>query len=199
MKPIVEGHAINTYSFCPRRCYYEYIEHVFYHNEYTIAGKLLHGHVDQIGLEKRGERELSRSLYLSSEKLGLSVRCDVVEEAQGKIYPVEYKRGKLADWENNFLQLCAQGIILEENLGLSISFGYLFFYGSHHRQKVMFTDPLREKTLDVIEKIRQLHAERKAPKGIDDWKKCKKCSLVDYCLPKERMQLKGKIPWEHFI
>lgn len=124
--PLVEAHAINTYAYCPRRCYYEYVERVFYHNVYTLHGKLLHEHVDQFGQEHRGERQVIRSLLFKSQSLGLVAKCDIVEEKNGQIYPVEYKRGKLADWENNHLQLCAQALLLEEHLGHPISYGLLF-------------------------------------------------------------------------
>ncbi|WP_124726789.1 CRISPR-associated protein Cas4 [Staphylospora marina] len=198
MEIFVEAHAINAYAYCPRRCYYEYVERVFYHNVYTIHGKLLHEHVDHAGREHRGERQLYRSLYLRSERLGLSVRCDVIEEAEGVLYPVEYKRGKQAGWENNHLQLCAQGLALEEWIGRKIPFGYLFYYGSFRREKVIFDDALRERTIQTIKAIRALHLQDQPPEGIDEWFRCKKCSMVDYCLPQERARLKGKVPWERF-
>jgi CRISPR-associated exonuclease Cas4 len=197
--PTVEGHALNAYVFCPRRCYYEYVEKTFYHNVYTMHGKLLHEHVDHVGRETRGEREGYRSVFLYSEKYGLSIRCDLIEEEQGQIYPVEYKRGKAADWENNVLQVCAQALALEEYLRKQVDFGYLFFYGSHQRKKVIFDEEIRRRTIEVIGLIRELYLSDNPPAGIDDWKKCCKCSLVDYCLPRERRQLRGKIRWERFI
>ncbi|WP_168188632.1 CRISPR-associated protein Cas4 [Thermoflavimicrobium daqui] len=196
----IEGHAINAYVYCPRRCYYEYVERVFYHNVYTIHGKLLHEHVDEVGQEKRGERQLYRSLFLQSQKLGLSIRCDVVEEKNGCLYPVEYKRGQLANWENNQMQLCAQALALEELIGKEVPFGYLFFYGSFRRQKVEFTTELREKTIEIIAVIRKMYQEKNSPpSGIDDWSRCRHCSMVDYCLPQDRANLKGKVLWELFI
>jgi CRISPR-associated exonuclease Cas4 len=199
MEVPVEAHAINAYVYCPRRCYYEYVERVFYHNVYTIHGKLLHEHVDHDGREHRGDRQLYRSLYLFSERLGLSVRCDVIEEAEGAMYPVEYKRGRQMGWENNQLQLCAQGLALEEHLGNKVPFGYLFYYGSFRREKVEFDDSLRERTMQVIKEIRDLYLLDQPPEGIDEWSRCKHCSMVDYCLPLERVRLKGKVPWERFI
>jgi CRISPR-associated exonuclease Cas4 len=199
MEIFVEGHAINTYVFCPRRCFYEYVEKVFYHNVYTVHGQLLHQHVDTMGREKRADRELYRSLFLYSQQHGFVVRCDVVEEANGEIYPVEYKRGKQGDWENNQLQLCAQGMALEEAYQLPVEYGYLFFYGSQLREKIVLDSHLREKTIATIEQIRGLYHLKQPPAGIDDWKKCRKCSLVEYCLPMERNTLKGKVAWERFI
>lgn len=199
MKLKVEAHAINAYAYCPRRCYYEYVERVFYHNIYTVHGKLLHDHVDDFGKEKRGERKTYRSLYLHSETLGLVVRCDLVEEKGDKIYPVEYKRGRYAHWENNHLQLCAQALALEEALNRKIEYGYLFFYGSFRRKRVTFDESLRKKTVETIDAIRGLYERECPPDGIEDWSRCKKCSMVDYCLPLERKSLRGKVAWEHFI
>ncbi|WP_091837109.1 CRISPR-associated protein Cas4 [Marininema halotolerans] len=196
---MVEAHAINTYAYCPRRCYYEYVEKVFYHNVYTIHGKLLHDHVDQPGYEQRGERELTRSLIFRSSRLGLVVKCDIVEEAGGEIYPVEYKRGSMSDWENNYLQLCAQAMAMEDKLGTTISYGFIFFYASQRRIRVDINEKLRESTNEVIRTIRNLFQQSTPPEGIDDWSRCKNCSLVHYCLPQERKKLKGKIPWERFI
>lgn len=197
--PWVEAHAINTYAYCPRRCYYEYVERVFYHNLYTVHGKLLHQHADRPGQEYRGERQLIRSLFFRSEALGLVARCDIVEEENGEIYPVEYKRGKMADWENNDMQLCAQALLLEEYMGFSVSTGYLFFYGSQRRLQVDLDADLRKKTLNVIESIRELYQKSTPPDGIDEWSRCKHCSMVDYCLPQDRKKLRGKIQWERFI
>lgn len=197
--PLVEAHAINTYAYCPRRCYYEYVERVFYHNVYTVHGKLLHEHVDQFGQEHRGERQVIRSLFFKSQRLGLVAKCDIVEERNGQIYPVEYKRGKIADWENNHLQLCAQALLLEEHLGHPISYGLLFFYSSNRRMKVNLDSALRQKTLEVIESIRSLYQQSVPPDGIDEWPRCKHCSMVDYCMPQDRSKLRGKVQWEHFI
>jgi CRISPR-associated exonuclease Cas4 len=199
MEPLVEAHALNAYAYCPRRCYYEYVERVFYHNVYTIHGKLLHEHVDQYGQERRGERQVIRAVFFTSHSLGLVAKCDMVEEANGAVYPVEYKRGKWAVWENNELQLCAQALLMEEWLEKEISYGYLYFYGSNRRMKVEFTQQLREKTLQAIESIRQLYQQPVPPAGINERRRCRHCSMIDYCLPQERQQLRGNVQWEHFI
>ncbi|MBS7531171.1 CRISPR-associated protein Cas4 [Hazenella sp. IB182353] len=195
----MEGHAINTFVYCPRRCYYEYVERVFYHNMYTIHGKILHHRVDHMGKEHREEREIYRSLFVCSEQYRLTVRCDIVESSEGHIYPVEYKRGKMSNWENNKMQLCAQALALEDTLQCSIPYGYLFFYGSYQRKKIDFDLSLRNETIGVIKEIQDLYRRTEPPEGINDWTKCKKCSLVDYCLPMDRMKLKGKIEWGRFI
>lgn len=111
-----------------------------------------------------GERQLFRSLYLRSESLGLSVRCDVIEEVNGSVYPVEYKRGQQAGWENNHLQLCVQGLALEEQIDREVAFGYLFYYGSFRREKVMVDNLVIKIANQGVIKPKDFHDEMGEPR-----------------------------------
>ena len=73
MDVLVEAHAINAYAYCPRRCYYEYVEGVFYHNAYTIHGKLLHERVDRFGRELRGNGKFT--VPSTCDRNGWGFRC----------------------------------------------------------------------------------------------------------------------------
>jgi len=88
---------------------------------------------------------------------------------------------------------------LEERIGRAVPFGYLFYYGSFRREKVMLDEELRERTRQAIEAIRSLYELERPPAGIDEGHRCQKCSMVDYCLPQERGRLKGRVAWERFI
>src|SRR5436305_1322207 len=71
---------------------------------------------------KDGDTLHTRSLALSSEGLGITGVLDVLEERAGDSYPVETKHGsaprdedgKAGFWDNDAVQLCAQGLLLEE-------------------------------------------------------------------------------------
>jgi hypothetical protein len=59
-------------------------------------------------------------VQISSERLGISGKLDLVEEKNGLVYPVEYKRGagpggdngQPLYWENDAIQFCAQEELL---------------------------------------------------------------------------------------
>ena len=53
-------------------------------------------------------------------RLHLSGFADVVEENEGHLTPIEYKKGKMGEWLNDHVQLCAQALCLEEMLGCQI-------------------------------------------------------------------------------
>ncbi|MCV4594326.1 hypothetical protein OFC51_35335, partial [Escherichia coli] len=59
----------------------------------------------------------STAVTVSSERLGLIAKIDVLESAGGRVRPIEYKRGRprSADeplWEPELVQLCAQVMLL---------------------------------------------------------------------------------------
>jgi CRISPR-associated protein Cas1 len=88
--------ALNQVSYCPRLYYLEYVEAVMPTNEYVEDGIFQHRRVNDPQLEhrtrKEGEALHTRSVSLSSERLGLSAKLDLMEEKDGAAYPVEYKR-----------------------------------------------------------------------------------------------------------
>jgi len=38
--------ALNQYDYCPRRCYYLFVENTFLDNEHTVEGSLQHTRAD---------------------------------------------------------------------------------------------------------------------------------------------------------
>jgi CRISPR-associated exonuclease Cas4 len=60
---------------------------------------------------------------------------DAVEETDGLLIPVEYKKGKMGKHLNDHFQLCAAALCLEEKTGKSIAYGEIFYYGNRRRQK----------------------------------------------------------------
>ena len=139
---------------------------------------------------------VARALRISSAKLGVSGISDVVEfhreKAGARLHgqegfwrpvPVEYKRGKPKDGEEDVSQLVLQALCLEEMLCCHIPVGYLFYDEIHRRQKVEITQDLREFVLHTLAEMHKEYSRRATPK-VKVTKKCRNCSLKDLCLPK---------------
>ena len=90
----------------------------------------------------------------------------------------------MGNWLNDQVQLCLQGLLLEEKTGVSIPHGYIFYIGSKRRRKVPFDKELREATHRYIAEARTLLDSRKIPKPIHD-NRCNGCSVRPICLPDE--------------
>ncbi len=176
---------INTYVFCPRRFYYESVEGHQVVNEHVEEGKIKHEHVHTAVTHRRkGDKMISRRQYLASDALGVSGYTDLVEEKNGVPYPVEFKKAGIGNWLNDQVQLCLQGLLLEEKTGVSIPHGYIFYIGSKRRRKVPFDKELRETTLRYVAEARSLLDSRKIPKPVHD-NRCNGCSVRSICLPDE--------------
>ena len=176
---------INTYVFCPRRFYYESVEGHQVINDHVEEGKIKHENVHTAVTDrKKGDKTISRRQYLASEALGVSGYTDLVEEKDGIPYPVEFKKAGTGNWLNDQVQLCLQGLLLEEKTGVSIPHGYIFYIGSKRRRKVPFDAELREATRRYVAEAQSLLDSRKIPKPIHD-NRCNGCSVRPICLPDE--------------
>ena len=176
---------INTYVFCSRRFYYESVEGHQVVNAHVEEGKIKHEHVHTAVTHRRkGDKTISRRQYLASDALGVSGYTDLVEEKDGIPYPVEFKKAGMGNWLNDQVQLCLQGLLLEEKTGVSIPHGYVFYIGSKRRRKVPFDAELRATTLRYVAEARALLDSRKIPKPVHD-NRCNGCSVRPICLPDE--------------
>jgi CRISPR-associated protein Cas1 len=197
---LIPVRALNQVTYCRRLYYLEYVEAVMPTNEHVEDGIFQHRRVDDPDLQgrprKEGEAVHTRSVQLSSERLGLTAKLDMVEEKGGKVYPVEYKRGGGPAgpdgppcWDNDAVQLCAQGMLLEEELGVPISSGVLYYAGSKTRVEVPLDDGLRAKTLHAVQAIRELSARDAPPEPLPSElrHRCFGCSLLTVCQPEETL------------
>jgi CRISPR-associated exonuclease Cas4 len=103
--------------------------------------------------------------------------------------PIERKRGDRY-FENDVIQLCAYGLLLEEYLGKPVDTGILYLFGTNRRAEIALTDSIKQKTISVIEDIRSMTPDS-IPGFVDNPKKCTKCSVQLYCLPYESHVLEG--------
>jgi len=182
--------ALQHYLFCPRQCALIHVERLWFENKFTAEGKVMHERVDMGGDRDRGSVRIEYSLGLVCRELGLVGQADVVEFHRSDKesgwwtpYPVEYKRGKPKKDNSDKVQLCAQGLCLEEMYGVSIPEGALFYGKTRRRQQVLFNAELREETADTARRLHDMIRDRLTPEPFYD-SKCDSCSFVDFCMPR---------------
>lgn len=189
MEEFVFLSALNQYDYCPRRCYYIFVENIFVENEHTVEGTLQHARANSGETSTRDGALQLRSVYLYAQQLGVCGKADVIEERDGELYPIEHKKGKRGRWTNDALQLCAQALCLEEMTEREVSKGYIYYATTGRRQEVVFTPELRRQTLATIAAVRQLIDSGTRPPN-PYTARCRGCSLYDICLPKETERLR---------
>ena len=193
--PLIPARMLNEYVYCPRLAYLEWVQKEFEDSSDTVQGRHVHRRVDKQGGSLPppdadfDTMKPARSVELSSPKLDLVAKIDLVEGEDGEVVPVDYKRGKRPHiprhaYDPERVQLCAQGLLLEAH-GYKCSAGILYFAGSKERVRVPFDEELRTLTIDSLRGLRNLADSGQIPAPLEDSPKCPRCSLVGICLPDE--------------
>lgn len=181
LEPIMVS-ALNHYLYCQRRCALVHVEQVWDENLYTMRGRATHENVDIESSHTLEGVRYERALPIWSKRLNLVGKADLVEFHEAIPYPVEYKSGKRKEFQNDYLQLCAQAICLEEMFGVTVEKGAIFWHASRERKEVVFTESARSKVEEVAAAVHRMVAEKIVPPPVND-KRCKDCSLKGSCMP----------------
>lgn len=198
-QPLIPARMLNEFAYCPRLCYIEWIQGEFEDSADTVDGRYQHRRVDR----KEGtvphedfDEFHAKSVYVSSENVGVTARIDYLEGQDGMVTPVDYKRGFAPDipegaYEPERVQLCAQGLVLRDN-GFQCDRGIIYFVRSKKRVEIPLDHDLVARTLELIKDLRIAADIGVIPPPLEDSPKCPRCSLVGICLPDEINVLKGK-------
>ena len=189
---LVPARMLNEYAYCPRLFFLEWVDQLWAPNTDTAEGDHTHRRVDAGGgavpLPGEGEVRAARSVELSSERLGIIAKLDLLEGADGSVTPVDTKKGRPARdgtaWDADAVQVCAQVLLLREH-GYRVERGEIFYAETRQRVAVEATPSLVTRTLRIAEEARALAARPVPPPPLRSDPKCARCSLNGICLPDE--------------
>lgn len=201
---LVPARMVNEALYCERLMYLEWVQGEWSDNLFTVDGKAVHRRVNE---EEKPLRQApdegdqaeearpyqARSVWLSSERLGLTAKIDLVEVDGGAVVPVEYKRSSAPDvpggaYLPELAQVCAQVLLLREH-GYACDHGEIYYAKDRRRVPIAIEDWLVDRTLRAVERARELADIGMLPPPLVDSPKCHGCSLVGICLPDETQAL----------
>lgn len=182
--------GIQHFAFCERQWALIHIEKQWEENVLTVEGKQMHARVDDpYFAETRNNIRIVRSVPLVSKSLGLYGVADAIEYWQDpgdisstKIHIIEYKRGKPKVDDRDEVQLCAQGMCLEEMVGVKTDSAYLFYGETRHRHRVDLDETLRARVRKLTARMHDLYEKGITPM-VKKQSKCRNCSLENICVP----------------
>lgn len=214
--------ALQHWLYCPRQCALIHVEQAWAENRFTAEGLVMHKKAHEGPDETRTGVRITRGMPVASQGLGLAGQCDVVEfhpergdmkfeisdlknnadyelganlKSMRSVMPVEYKRGKPKAHRADEVQLCAQGICLEEMLGIPVQRGSLYYGEKRRRTDVVFDAELRELVRTTVTEIRQCLDSGITPTAEYQPRRCDACSLIDICQPHAMRLKNGAAAW----
>lgn len=197
----VPARMLNEYAYCPRLFFLEWVDQLWADSADTAEGDWRHRRVDAGGgavpLPGEGVVKAARSVELSSERLGITAKLDLVEGVDGGVVPVDTKKGRPprdgGGWDADNVQVCAQVLLLREH-GYTVERGELYYAQTRERVPVEITESLIARTLEIVEAARTVAARLVPPPPLKSSPKCARCSLVGICLPDEVNVLASRGP-----
>lgn len=189
---LLPARMVNEYVYCPRLFYLEWVEARFADNDDTRLGQQVHRKVDtETGaapLPEDGELRQARSVTLSSERLGVIAKLDLVEGDGGSVVPVDYKKGSPqpdgSPWPSDEVQICLQAVLLREH-GYRCEHAELWYAETRQRVRVELTPERLSWAADQVAGARGVADQTRPPLPLMESPKCPRCSLVGLCLPDE--------------
>jgi CRISPR-associated protein Cas1 len=158
---------------------------------------------------ERGETIHSRSAMLSSDRLGVVAKMDLIEvklaargaddlfatyEAQS-VTPVDYKAGAPRQgaevnelWDTDRMQLGLQILILRDN-GYTCNEGVIYYRATKQRVRLAMTPKIEQWIVGKIADARTVATSPDIPPPLVNSPKCVRCSLAPVCLPDETRML----------
>lgn len=195
---VVPARMVNEFVYCPRLFHLEWVQSRFATNDDVEQGLYVHRVVDQPGgtmpEPEDSHPELlagrrARSVWLTSENLGVTAKIDLVEvEQDGSVVPVDYKKGSPdrggRPWPADEVQSVLQALILRD-AGYSVTTAEIW-YDTTRERVVIDIDKEREvRTRKNVADLWQVATADIAPPPLVNSPKCPRCSLVGICLPDE--------------
>ena len=98
--PLIPVRMVNEWVYCPRLAYLEWIEGEWAESGDTAEGRRVHARVDEGGGYLPAPEDLdeemtrAKAVTMSSERLGIIAKMDVVEADGRMAMPVDFKKGK---------------------------------------------------------------------------------------------------------
>lgn len=181
---------LKQYTYCPRILYFNRcLPAVRPITEKMAEGK--RAQEDEQGREVRrqlrtygfhsGQRCFDVALY--SGKLGVSAIVDLVilrPDSQEIAVPVDYKLSDLAG-EHFRLQLACYGLLVEEEMGLLVPYGFIYLMPERRAQKVPILRRDRERIKAALAEMREIVAAERMPAMTTRPTRCVNCEFRRFC------------------
>lgn len=184
----VRVNDIKQYFYCPRIVFYQYSMPVEKKTTWKMEqGKIEEEKIDQ--LEKRrklsgyklrdGKRQFH--VWLSSERLGLTGKLDLLIDSPEGLFPVDFKFTAGTPHKNHIFQLCGYALLLEESFQRQVDKGFVYLIPKNDAMVFDLTPDLKAETAKVLDEIRSMIEQERMPPPTPVRNRCADCEYRNFC------------------
>lgn len=183
MEELLRVMSLHALAYCERLFYLEEVEELRVADAAVYEGRRMH-------LE--AEDDVHEAFVLEAPALGLKGRIDALRRRDGRLVPIELKKGRAppgdgADtvWRTDRIQVGAYALMLEEAMGEAVEEARVRYFASNSSVSLRVDEALRAEVRAAIERARELRRTVERPPVTDNERLCIRCSLAPVCLPEE--------------
>jgi CRISPR-associated exonuclease Cas4 len=187
--PVITVTDLRQWTYCPRVVYYTSSLGL---RRRPVTFKMQEGRQredEALALERRrtlaryGLHEGTRHIgvVLSSARLGLRGRVDLVIVTSSCLAVVEFKDTPRRPARNHAVQLCAYALLAEERWGLPCPRAFVHSPQTGRTYSIPLSQELRTATLEAITTVRALVAAERFPPPTLHLGRCRECEFRPLC------------------
>ena len=179
---------LKQFEYCPRIVFYNTVIPVDRKSTVKMErGKEIELRLD--ALESRRtlrryrltEGERRYHVWLSSDRLGLSGKLDLLIDTPDACYPVDFKYTRGRPRRNHVMQLGAYAVLVEDVMQRPAPAAFIYFAPSNQLVRLGVTDRLKELVRTQLREIRQMIREQMLPEPTPVRARCEECEFRNYC------------------
>jgi CRISPR-associated exonuclease Cas4 len=179
---------LKQYAYCPRIVFYQYAMPV----QRKATFKMEHGKAVEPKLEQLERRRKLREygleqgercfqVWLTSRRLDLSGRLDLLITTQKALYPVDFKDTLEPVRYNHHIQLCAYAQLVEDCFDRPVPAGFIYRVPRDDVVAIDMTADLHADTSACIDEIRAMIRNELMPPPTKVRGRCVDCEYRNYC------------------
>lgn len=179
---------LKQWLYCPRIVFYHYTMPV----EARSTWKMQEGHAAQDSLERLEKRrkfgrygleEARRqfNIWLSSERLGLTGKLDMLLESAEGLFPVDFKMSSRGAFQNHVMQLAGYALLVEEKWQREAPAGFVYLTLRHEVVEVPLGTEVKQRALEQLAQIRDAIRLQRTPPPTPVRRRCDDCEYRNFC------------------
>ena len=174
---------IKQYAYCP----YQYCMPVNKKTTWKMEqGKIAEAQIDE--LEKRRKLRKYRlaegtrkfHVWLTSKRLGLNGKLDLLIESPEGLFPVDFKMTTGTPHRNHVMQLCGYARLLEDCYQREVTKGFVYLIPKNDAVVFDLTEERKKQADDLIAMIRKMITNQQMPAPPDVRNRCADCEFRNY-------------------
>ena len=179
---------IKQYAYCPRVVFYQYSMPVEKKTTWKMdQGKIEEAEIDRLEQRRKltgyrlAEGERRFHFRLTSTRLGLTGKLDLLIDSPEGLFPVDFKWTTGRPHRNHIFQLCGYALLLEDHFHKPVTKGFVYLIPQSDAVVSDLTAELKQRTEAVLEELRRMIETEQMPPPTPARNRCTDCEYRNFC------------------